>query len=189
MADQVTEELKINSVLRDRKIYVAEEIDRDSMFKAVYYLDRLEALDKKRNDKKKPNIEIVIDSYGGSVYNALSLISKMESLIEKGYNIITTVTSVAMSAGSLISLCGSERRALKYSRLMFHSVAGGSGGKHQELDDDLEEISAIWKLVKEIITSKTLITDEQLEDIKYRKHDWYMWSEEALKLKVIDKIL
>lgn len=189
MSDSVTEDLKVNSVMRDRKIYVIEEIDRDSMFKVAYYLDRLEEIDKGRKDGKKPDIEIVIDSYGGSIYNVLSVISKIESLIEKGYNIITTVTSVAMSAGSLLSLCGSQRRALRYSRIMFHSVAGGSGGKHQELDDDLEEINSIWQLVKQIITSKTLITDEQLEDIKYRKHDWFMWSDEALKLNVIDEII
>lgn len=189
MADNITEDLKINSVLRDRKIYIIEEIDRDSMFKAGYYLDRMEALDKKREDGKKPDIEIIIDSHGGAIYNALSLISKMESLIEKGYNIITTITSTAMSAGSLISICGSERQALRYSRIMFHSVAGGSGGLHQEILDDADEIEAIWKLVKKIITDKTLITEEQLEDIKYRKHDWFMWADEALELKVIDKIL
>jgi len=39
--DKVIEEIKLNSFLRDRKVYINEEVDRDSMFKAVYFLDRI----------------------------------------------------------------------------------------------------------------------------------------------------
>jgi ATP-dependent Clp protease protease subunit len=59
----------------------------------------------------------------------------------------------------------------------------------QDMEESVEETKALWVRLKEIIIKYTNITDEQLEDIKSRKFDWFMWSEEALKLGVIDQII
>lgn len=186
--DRFIDEMKMNSALRDRRIFISEEVDRESMFKACYLLDRLVEIDK--NDKKKHDIEIVIDSYGGACYHGLALISKIESLREKGYKIITTVNSVAMSMGFMILLCGSVRRGLKHSRIMCHQPSSSIWyASLQEMEEDVQETSAIWERMKELIIKYTNITYEQLEDIKSRKFDWFMWSEEALKLGVIDQII
>lgn len=186
--DRFLDEMKINAALRDRRIFISEEVDRESMFKACYLLDRLVELDK--NDKKKQEIEIVIDSYGGHIYHGLNLISKIESLREKGYKIITTVHSVAMSMGFMILICGSERRAIKHSRIMCHQPYSRLWySTLQDMEESVEETKALWIRLKELITKYTNITDEQLEDIKSRKYDWFMWSEEALELGVIDQII
>jgi ATP-dependent Clp protease protease subunit len=185
--DRFAEEMKINSALRDRRIFISEEVDRESMFKACYLLDRLEELDKR--DEVKKDIEIIIDSYGGYIYHGLALISKILSLRDKGYKIITTVNSVAMSMGFMILLVGSERRGLRHSRIMCHQPNSGTWGTLQEMEESLEETTVLWNRMKELIIKHTDITDAQLEDIKLRKYDWFMWSEEALKLGVIDKII
>lgn len=186
--DRFAEEMKINSAMRDRRIFICEEVDRESMFKACYLLDRLVELDK-QSDGIKRDLEIVIDSYGGSVYSGLSLISKVESLKDAGYKIITTVNSVAMSMGFMFLLCGSERRALRHARIMCHQPSSGTWGTLQEQQEDIEETNMLWIRMKELIIKYTHITDEQLEDIKSRKYDWFMWSEQALELGVIDKII
>jgi ATP-dependent Clp protease protease subunit len=185
--DRFAEEMKINSALRDRRIFISEEVDRESMFKACYLLDRLEELDKR--DEVKKDIEIIIDSYGGYIYHGLALISKILSLRDKGYKIITTVNSVAMSMGFMILLVGSERRGLRHSRVMCHQPNSGTWGTLQEMEESLEETTVLWNRLKELIIKYTDITDAQLEDIKLRKYDWFMWSEEALKLGVIDTII
>jgi ATP-dependent Clp protease protease subunit len=185
--DRFLDEMKINAALRDRRIFISEEVDRESMFKACYLLDRLVELDKNEN-KKKP-IEIILDSYGGYIYHGLALISKIESLREMGYNIITTVNSVAMSMGFMILLCGSERRGLKHSRIMCHQPSSASWGTLQDMEESVEETQALWERMKELIIKYTNITNNQLEDIKSRKYDWFMWSEDALKLGVIDYII
>jgi ATP-dependent Clp protease protease subunit len=110
-------------------------------------------------------------------------------LREKGYKIITTVNSVAMSMGFMILICGSERRGLKHSRIMCHQPSSASWGTLQDMEESVEETIALWTRMKELIIKYTDITDAQLEDIKSRKFDWFMWSEEALKLKVIDKVI
>lgn len=185
--DRFLEEMKISSALRDRRIFISEEVDRESMFKACYLLDRLVELDKQ--DKIKKDIEIILDSYGGYIYHGLALISKIEYLREIGYKIITTVNSVAMSMGFMILLVGSERRGLKHSRIMCHQPSSSTWGTLQDMEESIEETQALWKRIKELIIKYTKITDSQLEDIKSRKYDWFMWSEEALKLGVIDKVI
>jgi ATP-dependent Clp protease, protease subunit len=185
--DRFLEEMKINSALRDRRIFISEEVDRESMFKACYLLDRLVELDERDGNKK--DIEIIIDSYGGYIYHGLALISKIETLREVGYKIITTVNSVAMSMGFMILLVGSERRGLKHSRIMCHQPSSASWGTLQDMEESVEETVELWKRMKELIIKYTNITNEQLEDIKSRKYDWFMWSEDAVKLGVIDSII
>lgn len=185
--DRFLDEMKMNSAMRDRRIFINEEIDRNSMFKACYLLDRLVELDK--HDGTKKAIEIIIDSYGGYIYHGLSLISKIESLRESGYKIITTVNSVAMSMGFMILLCGSERRGLKHSRIMCHQPSSSSWGTLQDMEESVEETVELWNRMKELIIKYTNITNTQLEDIKSRKFDWFMWSEDAIKLGVIDKVI
>ncbi|MGM7720506.1 ATP-dependent Clp protease proteolytic subunit [Metabacillus sp. Hm71] len=185
--DRFLEEMKINSAMRDRRIFISEEVDRESMFKACYLLDRLVYIDKQEGTKK--DIEIVLDSYGGHCYHGLALISKMISMRENGYRIITTVNSVAMSMGFMILLCGSFRQGLRHSRIMCHQPSSATWGTLQEQIESVEETNAIWDRMKELITKYTKITYEQLEDITKRKYDWFMWSEEALELGVIDKVI
>jgi ATP-dependent Clp protease protease subunit len=94
-----------------------------------------------------------------------------------------------MSMGFMILLVGSERRGLRHSRVMCHQPNSGTWGTLQEMEESLEETTVLWNRLKELIIKHTDITDAQLEDIKLRKYDWFMWSEEALKLGVIDKII
>lgn len=185
--DRFLEEMKMNAAMRDRRIFISDEVDRESMFKACYLLDRLEELDKSSGEKKA--IEIIIDSYGGYIYHGLALISKILSMREKGYKIITTVNSVAMSMGFMILLCGSERRGLKHSRIMCHQPSSASWGTLQDMEESVEETLSLWNRLKDLIIRYTNITEEQLEDIKSRKYDWFMWSEKAKELGVIDTIL
>jgi ATP-dependent Clp protease protease subunit len=185
--DRFLDEMKINAALRDRRIFINEDINEDSMFKACYLLDRLTDLDKLSDTK--PDLEIVIDSYGGLIYSGLALISKIESLKDSGYKIITTVNSVAMSMGFMLLLVGSERRALRHSRIMCHQPSSATWGTLQDQEESVEETQKLWVKMKELIIKYTDITDEQLEDIKSRKYDWFMWSTEAKNLNVIDYII
>jgi len=187
-SDRTIDEMRINSAFR-RKIYLCEEIDRESIFKVIYYLDRLKELDAKSGTKEL--IEIVLDTYGGNCYDTIVLCAKIKSMIKDGYKIITTVHSIAFSGGFWILSCGSERRGFADSRIMVHNISGGVIGKHQDMIEDLEETQAIWNKLKEITIQNTNITDEKMEEIKKMKCDWYFWGSEAIqdKLGVIDKII
>lgn len=185
--DPILMNMIVNSVTRDRKIYMNEGFTTDSIFKVAYYLDRLISLDKKMGTKEP--IEIVISSYGGDAYSCIFICEKIIGLVKSGYEIITTVQDTAFSAAFFMLICGSKRRAYKGSRIMCHAANTGAVGRHQDIIDDLDETNAIWDKIKEITISQTKITNEKLEELKKYKIDWYFWADEALELGVIDEIL
>ena len=73
--DNIYNEMLVQSVLKNRKIWFNDEVDDISCTKAIYYLEKLEKIDKINNKKEK--INLVMNSPGGIVYSGLMLISKM----------------------------------------------------------------------------------------------------------------
>lgn len=181
------QEMKVSSALKNRRIYLSDEVTRESIFEVVYFLDRLRDLDSRKGTKE--NIEIVVDSYGGVVYSGNMLISKIEELKSLNYNIITTVTSVAMSMGFMIGVCGSKRRGYRHSTYLLHQPSSGTWGTLKQMEDDLEETNRLWEKMKDMVKQYTKITEEELETMKREKRDWIFSAEEALKYGIIDKIL
>lgn len=180
-----------NSALRDRKLYLCDEVTRESMFKIVYYMNRLKDIDDNDNIpmKDRKPISIILDCYGGYVDNCLALLSTIRAFKSMGYHIITQVNSVAHSCGFMILLMGSERKGLYFARTMCHQISSGTGGEVQSQEEQLEESKRLWVLFKDIIVENTSITIEELNDITKRKFDWYFDMESALKYHVIDKII
>lgn len=189
MKDQIVEEMKVNSALKYRVIYMAEDVDDDSVFKLNYYLDRILRLDEKC-DTKEP-ITIIISSFGGSVYEILSSISRLEKMQEDGYIIKTIVDAKAMSCGSLLSQCGSKgyRYANRYATLLYHQVSSATWGTLAEMEVGTEETQRLWRLLKQITLKHTKVTDEWFESLKDRNRDLYLTPEQCLELGIIDHIL
>ncbi len=135
--------------------------------------------------KPKP-IKIYIDSYGGYVYQCLGLIGIMRSCKTE---IHTIVTGCAMSCGFLIAISGHRRFGYPRSTYLYHQVAGGAFGKVKDIEEELIEILRLQQSVEEITLESTSITKKMLEKAYRGKKDWYMSSEQAIKLRVIDEII
>ena len=85
--------------------------------------------DSKKNFKEKP-INLYINSYGGYVDAAFALIN----IIESSQTPINTIcTGVAASAAFLIFLSGSNRKAYKESRMMYHQLQQSQGDTYLDL--------------------------------------------------------
>ena len=131
-------------------------------------------------------IQIYIDSYGGSVYQCFGLLSVME---RSQTPLHTIVTGCAMSAGFMILISGHKRFAHKLSTPLYHQVSSGAAGTVKEMEEKLEESKRLQKQLEDIVKEKTDITKKRLREIFDTKKDWYMTSEEALELNVVDEIL
>jgi ATP-dependent Clp protease, protease subunit len=135
---------------------------------------------------KRLPITIYIESYGGSVYPTLGLIS----IIEKSVTPIHTVANgCAMSCGFLLLISGHKRFARKYTTIMCHEIASGTGGKLTEMKDDVKETERLGQILSDITTKKTKITKTKLDEIYKSKTDWFFGSEDALRYGVIDAII
>lgn len=189
MKSNVIEEMQINSAMFRRTIYLQEDVNDESAFKVIYFLNKIREKDKKRGDGKKDDITLVIDSRGGSILAGLSIIGLIESMIEEGYNIISITTKFNFSMGSAISQICSTRLAYRYATFLYHQPSSFTGGTLGDMETSVKETQRMWDLMKKITMKYTNFTEAQLDEIKMKKEDLYLSTEEALKYGIIDRII
>ena len=191
--DPIYDEMITNKALKERTLILNDYVDVESIYKISYYMDRIKKQDDSKNLPKEDRIiTIELSSGGGSITDGNFLMGKIEKFKEEyGYKIITRVNGYAYSMAFMIFIMGTEREIYRYSDVMIHDASTGMNGymKADEINDVNEWFKKDWIKTKKIIIEKTKITDEQLEDMKARKLDWFMESNEALELGVATKII
>ena len=180
-------QMKLSLALKQRKIFLNDYVTEDSIFECVYYLHRLMDIDNRIG--KKEQIEIIINSNGGLVTECLSLVSLIEKMKDDGYHIITINSGKAYSAGFVLSLVGSERRAFRRSQYMYHNVSAGTIDKLQTMIEDIEHFKKEQKMLHDIITTYTKIPEDELLELDRYKIDKFYTPDEMLKLGAVDIIL
>lgn len=134
----------------------------------------------------KKDIQIYMNSPGGSVYAGLGIYDTMQVVSP---DVATICTGIAASMGAVLLCAGAKgkRSALKHSRVMIHQPMGGAQGQASDMEITLKEIQ---KLKKELYT---IISDHSKQD--YDKvwadsdRDYWMTSGEAKDYGMIDEVL
>jgi ATP-dependent Clp protease protease subunit len=177
-----------------RNLYFYEQVDQDTIKKLTEEITSINDSDELLKKiyavydlvyVPKP-IKIHIDSYGGSVYQILGLLSVMEN---SQTPIHTYAVGAAMSCGFMMLITGHKRFAHKYSTPLYHQVSNWSFGTLEEMKERLVETKRLQKTLETIIVQNTLLTKKKLKEVNTRKLDWYMTPEEALEWGVVDEIL
>lgn len=147
---------------------------------------RIRGLINMRDESKKNEpINMLINSDGGSVYEALGIIDFINNLDVK---VNTIVRGRAMSAAALILCAGTGTRAAsKYSTIMFHEISSDIYGKSSDMKANVQHMEKLENILLEIIStnSKQNIDFWKGNTIK----DFYITPQEALELGVIDTII
>jgi len=149
-----------------------------SIISQLLYLD---------SNSKTEEINLYINSGGGSVYDGNAIIDVIRNINTK---VNTVCVGIAMSMGNQILTAGTgERRSLPNSRIMIHSVSSGTQGKVQDMEIDYNETKYLHdKLMKQMADFTKGKTS--YEDIlKLTERDKFLSPEEALKIGLIDKIV
>jgi ATP-dependent Clp protease protease subunit len=138
-----------------------------------------------QNYHREP-IKLVVNSFGGSVYDGFALIAAIEHSKTPihGY-----CYGSAMSMGFIIYIATHVRFAHKTSTLMYHEISDYFWGNITETKQNLKECERIQKVYDDYILSRTKIPVQKMNEYKDRKEDWYMSAQEGLKYKIIHKIV
>lgn len=187
VVDMVLQEAKIKSA-NNRRIIFDGEVNRDSVIKAVYFLQKIINMDK--NSETKEEVYIDIHSEGGSIYDGIYLCDFIKHMQEElGYTIIGTACGYAMSMGFQILQSCTVRKCYYSTRLMFHQPSSFSYGDLESQERDIEETNYLWCEMKNLVSDKTLITDEMMEEWKHTRKDKFFSREEIIKYKICDEII
>lgn len=167
-------------LMMDRIIFLGDAIDDYVANIIQAQLLFLESTDPKRD------IQIYLNSPGGSVYAGLGIYDTMQYIQP---DVATICTGMAASMGAVL-LCAGEkgkRTALKHSRILIHQPMGGVQGQASDIEITAREIQKLKQELYEIIAMHSGQDYEKIWQDSDR--DYWMTAEEAKEYGMIDEVL
>ncbi|GAP43018.1 ATP-dependent protease ClpP, protease subunit [Lentimicrobium saccharophilum] len=152
--------------------YVANIIQAQLLF--------LESVDPKKD------IQIYLNTPGGSVYAGLGIYDTMQYIAP---DVATICTGMAASMGAVLLCAGAagKRTALKHSRILIHQPMGGAQGQASDIEITTREILKLKKELYEIIAQHSNQPFKKIE--KDSDRDYWMTADEAKEYGMIDEVL
>ena len=167
-------------LLKDRIILLGTEID-DS----VANLITAEMLFLQSEDPKK-DIDLYINSPGGSVTAGLAIYDTMQML---SCDVRTYCLGQAASMGAVLLCAGAagKRFALPNSRIMIHQPWGGAQGTAADIDIQAKEIIKLRAQLNGILAHHSGQTLQKIA--RDTERDFFMSAADAVKYGLVDKAL
>ena len=132
------------------------------------------------------DIQIYINSPGGSVYAGLGIYDTMQ-LIKPDVATICTGMAASMAAVLLCAGAKGKRSGLTHSRVMIHQPLGGAQGQASDIEITAREILILKEELYKIISKHSGQDYDKVYADSDR--DYWMKSEKALEYGMIDEIL
>ncbi|MCL2280753.1 ATP-dependent Clp protease proteolytic subunit [Candidatus Saccharibacteria bacterium] len=167
-------------LLKDRIIFLGEEVDERTANLIVAQLLFLASED------PKTDINLYINSPGGSVYDGLAIYDTMNFV---PCDVATYGIGLQASMGALLLSSGAKNKRfmLPNAKTMIHQPSSGTRGKVTDMEIDLRESIDVKEKLAKILATNTGQKIEKIRDDMER--DYWMTAEEAKKYGLIDKIL
>ncbi len=167
-------------LLRDNIIFLAGPIDDNVANIVIAQLLFLESEDSKKN------IQLYINSPGGSVSAGLAIVDTMNHVKNK---VSTICVGLAASMGATILSSGEKgmRFALTNSEVMIHQPLGGVEGQAADIEITAKNILKTRENLNKILSKNTGQSMAKVE--KDGDRNYWMSADEAKKYGVIDKVL
>ena len=134
----------------------------------------------------KRDIQMYINSPGGSVYAGLGIYDTMQYIAP---DVTTICTGMAASMGAVLLCAGQEgkRTALPHSRVMIHQPLGGAQGQASDIEITAREILKLKDELYQIIAKHSGQTMEKVHQDSDR--DYWMKADEAKAYGMVDEVL
>jgi ATP-dependent Clp protease protease subunit len=167
-------------LLRERIIFLGTPVDdqvADSIVAQLLFLDA--------EDPEK-DIQLYINSPGGSVYAGLAIYDTMQQIRP---DVVTICFGLAASMGAFLLTAGAhgKRMALPSSRIMIHQPLGGAQGQAVEIEIQAKEILYIKERLNTMLAEHTGRPFDQIAADTER--DFFMSAQEAQEYGLIDRVI
>ena len=169
--------------LREREI-VWNDIINDCMIDIPLYIFKWNKEDHGIPVEERKPIKIFINSNGGDV-NVTLFTASVIALSKTP--VITIGMGRAYSSGGLLLMAGHKRFIFDTTSILIHDGSTGAIGDTGKVLDNLEFTKESEERVCGFILKHTKIPKELLE--KNYRRDWFMFSEDAIKYGIADKII
>jgi ATP-dependent Clp endopeptidase proteolytic subunit ClpP len=148
----------------------------------------------KADGNRTPHYKVQFNSPGGSVTEGLALFDEIQFFRRQGVKVTTSTVGMAASMAGILLQAGDVRAMAPESWLMIHQASFGAMGQTFEVEDRVAWIKKQQERILDIFAKRAAesdaekpITRAQLKRGWDRK-DWWISSDEALKLGLIDVV-
>ncbi|NBV29548.1 ATP-dependent Clp endopeptidase proteolytic subunit ClpP [bacterium] len=167
-------------LLRENIIFLGGPIDHNVANTVIAQLLFLQS----ENPKKE--IQLYVNSPGGSVTDGLAIIDTMNHIKN---DVSTICVGMAASMGAHILSAGTKgkRFALPNSEIMIHQPLGGIEGQASDIEITAKNILAIRDRLNKMMAKNTGQSVEKIA--KDMDRNFWMTADEAKKYGIVDKVL
>jgi ATP-dependent Clp protease, protease subunit len=167
-------------LLKDRIIFMGEDVNPHTANLIVAQLLFL------ANEDPKKDIQLYINSPGGSVYDALAIYDTMQHISP---DVSTVGIGMQASAAAFLLSSGAKgkRSLLEHATVMIHQPSSGTRGKVTDQEIDLRESLRVKKLLEEIMAKNTGQKVEKIHEDMER--DKWLTAEDAKKYGIVDHVI
>jgi len=167
-------------LLENRVIFLVGEINHASATGVIMRMLHLS------NQKKDVDINLYINSPGGSVDDTLAIYDTIQFL---NCDVATYCIGRAQSGGAIVLSSGTKgkRHILPHARVMIHQPYGGVTGQASDVQIQAEEILKAKRQLNEILSHHTGKSVEQIEEDSER--DRFFSAYEAKEYGLVDEVI
>jgi len=167
-------------LLAERIIFLGTPVDDQIANVVVAQLLHL------HSDDPEKDIQIYINSPGGSVYAGMAIYDTMQYV---SCDVATICCGIAMSMGAFLLAGGAKgkRLSLPNSKIMIHQVSSGFQGQATDIEIQAREVLDLRKKLDVMLAENC---DQPYEKVaKDTERDYFMNPDEAKTYGVIDRII
>lgn len=167
-------------LLKDRIIFIDEEINEHTASVVVAQLLFLEAQDPEKD------INVYINSPGGMVTAGLAIYDTMQ-LVKPDVSTICVGLAASMGAFLLSAGAKGKRYILPNAEVMIHQPLGGVQGQASDIKINADHMMSVKERLNKILAENTGQSLKTIE--KDTDRDNYMTAEESVKYGLVDKVI
>jgi ATP-dependent protease ClpP protease subunit len=173
-----------------KEIHFTAGVDKFTIEKLIKLITKIvhDHETKHKNDKKKMNITIVVDSPGGSVHSVLKFVDFIK-LVKNKYPHITftsIATGFVASAGTIMCVVADKRLMTPHAHAMIHELSSGNTGKYTHMMSYSKHLTDLHNVLLDIYMKVSKVPRNEME-VLLNTESWYS-AEEYKKLGLVDDI-
>ena len=132
------------------------------------------------------DITVVFNSPGGAVIPGMALFDFLLSL-RTDHRLTTVALGHAASMAGILLQAGAHRVMGREAWLLIHEISFMAVGKIGDVEDTTDWAKRICERVVQIFADRSKLSAKQIET-RWKRKDWWLSSDECLKLGFVDEV-
>ena len=138
-------------------------------------------------DDALETVNLEINSPGGSVFDGYRVFNALESMKQRGVEVVATVNGKAASMATVILMAADKRQITKGSAMLVHDASVGTHGNAAEHLKSAKILEAISGEISTIYAEKTGASAEEMRELM--AEDRWMTASESLERGFVHEVL